>query len=65
MAAESVQELAERLRALSIGDQLRLAAGLMDAGRSDVASVIVDFVHNELTLLKLFGKHATCHLSTP
>lgn len=52
----AVEELAERVKALSVGDKLRLAAGLADRGKYDMAEMVAAVVTTELTALRLFGK---------
>lgn len=51
-----VEELAEKVKAMSASQQLRLAAALIDAGKHDLAEAIVDRISVELQAFRLFNK---------
>lgn len=46
-------DLAERVSQLSPAERLRLAAALIDAGRLDMAELLIERVSGELALLAL------------
>lgn len=48
MTNESLEALAEEIKALSPPDQLRLAADLMERKRGDVAHIIIERISIEL-----------------
>lgn len=51
-----VEALAAKVRTMSPPDRLRLAAGLIEQGRMDLARTLIVGVKLELDALKLFGK---------
>lgn len=50
MTAEEIQALADKVNALTPPARLRLAAGLMEARRSDTALLIIRRVADELEM---------------
>lgn len=54
--SERVEELAAKTLALSPQDKLRVAAGLIDRGESDLGEALAERAVQELQLLRLFGK---------
>lgn len=54
----AVTDLAARVSALSPSERLRLAAALIDAGRVDMAELVIDRVSGELALVALTTKPA-------
>jgi hypothetical protein len=46
----------EKIKGLSKGDRLRLAAGLLDQGAHKIAHLILERVEAELTAEALFGR---------
>lgn len=51
-ARKKVEALAERVKALTPADKLRLAAGLLEQGLYDQARPIIQQVSDDLALLK-------------
>lgn len=56
MTIEELKQLRDKVLAMPPADQLRLAAGLIDKGKSDLAEPIVRNIADELTALRMFGQ---------
>ena len=50
------EKLAEEIKALSPSDRLRVAAGLIERGKYDMAEVLTKMVADELAAYRLLGK---------
>lgn len=52
--------LKKRIDAMSLGDRLRLVAGLIDlGGKDDIAETLASNVVDELRARRLLGRHGT------
>ena len=52
--------LEKRIDAMSLGDRLRLVAGLIDlGGKDDIAETLASNVVDELRARRLLGRHGT------
>jgi hypothetical protein len=56
MTTKELEALRDRILAMPPADQLRVAAGLIDKGKSDLAEPIVRNIADELTALRMFGQ---------